>query len=129
MGVRIGYPLEQIKEVTLDLSQAANTYDAITASGDVMIHNITLYVTVSGATFTSLAVQSNQTTAVTILNSTDGARANITAGKNLATTLAQTAPWSLRSGQKIQYTIAGSTGTGTVKMAVFYRQISGGATL
>lgn len=129
-GVTYSSPFGGVcQEFTANLAQAAATYDLCTASGDIFVQRIGIYVATAGATFTSVTLQSNQTTAFTILNVIDGAVANLVAQKSLATTWSQAFPWSLRSGQKIQYTIAGSTGTGSLRVQIWYAPISGGAGL
>lgn len=119
------------KEFTLNLAQAAGTYDLCTASGgDVLIdlYNLSLFCTVAGATFTSVAVQTNDTTPAVILTAVEGGVANITAGKNITRAVTFGAIL-LRSGQKIQYTIDGSTGTGTVVAGISFCPLTGGATI
>lgn len=117
-------------EFTLNLAQAANTYDACTASNDLMVLGVNFYVSTVGAAFTSVAVQSNQTTAFTLMTSVEGAVANLL-DQSHPTCTAQTyvAPWSLRLGQKIQYTIVGGVGTGELKMFGYYIPLVTGATL
>lgn len=110
--------LPKVKVFTLNLAQAAGTYDLATvnATGGVVIESVQLYESVAGATFTSVAIQSNDTTAVTILTAGEGAVANLTVGKNIAK--AFTGPTYLEASKKLQYTIVGSTGTGTMKAII-----------
>lgn len=121
-----------IVQATVNQAQAASTYDLLTATGDVMIIYMALYCTVVGATWTSTTVQTNDTTPFVFVDATQGARANFTAGKNITLTWSPTIgvqkPF-LRSGQKIQYTIAGSTGTGTSLAVFHYMQATSGAIL
>lgn len=115
-----------IAQATVDLSRAAGTYDLFTASnGDVLIWSASLYCTVVGATFTSCAIQTNSTTNFVILNTTDGAVANFTAGKNMTITWAQVQKILVRSGSKVQYTMAGTTGSGTAILTLNYYSING----
>lgn len=115
------------KVFTLNLAQAAATYDlAICNSvGGVVIQDIQFYMTVAGATFTSVAVQTNDTTPVTFLSSVEGALAGLTVGKNI--TKAFTGPTYLHTSKKIQYTIVGLTGTGTMIAVVRYQPTVSGA--
>lgn len=119
------------KAFTVNLAQAAGTYDLCTASGgDVLIdlYNLGLFCTVAGATFTSVAIQTNDTTPAVILTSTEGGVANITAGKNITRAVTFNAI-VLTSGKKIQYTIVGTTGTGTMKAGISFCPLVGGATI
>src|SRR5574343_163212 len=102
--------LTKSASLTLYLAQAAATYDAGTvAGGAIMLLDTVAYVTVVGATFTSVCIQINTTTAVEIMSAAEGAVANVTAGKNLKVF---TTRIIIPSGNKIQYTIIGSTGSG-----------------
>lgn len=117
---------DRCQVVTVDLSKAAGTYDLFTATNDVVIWAAALYCTVVGATFTSCTIQTNSTTNFVILNSTDGAVANFTAGKNMAITWTQVQKIVVPNGLKVQYTMAGSTGTGTAKLYLNYYSVLGG---
>lgn len=119
--------LTKIKVFTLNLAQAASTYTAATcnSTGGVEILGVDFYCTVAGATFTSVSVQTNDTTAVEFLSSTEGGVANLTAGKNIAK--AFTGPTYLHTSKLIRYTIVGSTGTGTLLMIVRYQPTVAGA--
>lgn len=118
------------QEFTANLAQAAGTYDLCTASGDVLINEYDLAVlcTVVGATFTSVSIQSDQTTPEVLLSSAEGAVANLTASKNIVRAVAR-GSFILRSGNKIQYTIAGSTGTGTLVVGIPYTPLTVGASI
>lgn len=123
-------PVQQIKSFTIDLSKAAGTYDLCTANLNdclVQLDSVAFYCTVAGATFTSVSVQSNQTTPAVLLSSTEGAVANLTAGKNISRNIG-TAGYPaliLRSGDKIQYTLIGATGTGTLIMDIVFYGVNG----
>lgn len=117
----------QVKEFTLNLAQAAGTYDLCTASGDVLIEDVRYQVTTVGATFTSVAVKNNESTLYTLLSAVEGAVANILAGTNLSPAAAQ--KLRLPSGKKLQYIIVGATGTGAIKAVITFRPITAGATL
>ena len=120
----------QLKEVTINLAQAAATYDAFTATGDVFIEDYTLYVTTVGATFTSVSIQTDDAVPRVLLTDAEGAVANIVDETNIVSAnKALNQSFRLTSGKKIQYTIAGATGTGAMVMCVKYRAISSGATL
>jgi hypothetical protein len=122
-------PFGYVQEFTADLSQVAGTYDLCTASGDLLVQAIGLYVATAGAVFTSVTIQSNQTTPFVVLNAADGAVANLVAQKSLASSWSQVFPWSLRSAQKVQYTIAGAQGSGSLKVPILYTPITGGGSL
>lgn len=114
------------KVFTMNLAQAAATYDLATcnAVGGVKIIDITFYVTVVGATFTSVSCQTNNTTADEFLSAAEGAVANITASKILKK---YTTGSYLHTSLKIQYTIVGATGSGTVLVIVRYQPTVSGA--
>jgi len=117
-------PAIQTAQFTISLNFGAGTTTVATATGDLIIDAITLYCSVAGAGLTSLAIQTNQTTNYVVLNSTDGAVANLTAGKVIATTWTQAQPFFLLSGQLIQRTIAGTGTNGTIIMSVRYRGVT-----
>lgn len=118
-----------IKEATLSLNQAANTYDLFTASGDVLIQNMSVYCTAAaGGALTSVSIQTNQTTPYVFMTTGEGAvgsllaQANITMAKQATNLKPQ-----IRSGQKIQATIAGgASATGTLKVVVQWYPLPGG---
>jgi hypothetical protein len=120
--------VSQILEKTVNLAQAAAAYDLFTATGDIYVEDINLYCTVVGATFTSVAIATNDTVPIVIMTAAEGALANIVAGTNFQpATKGKT--FRLKSGNKVRYTIVGSTGTGTIIATCKYRTISAGATL
>ncbi len=115
----------RLKTFTLDLAQAAATYDLCSSSGgDVWIEKIAPVVTIAGAVWTTVAIVTDDTTPWVILAA--AIPAVFTVGTTVPTTWAQILPQILRSGKKIQYTIAGATGTGSVSMSVLYRPIGSG---
>lgn len=117
----------KVATLTINLAQAAATYDAGTvAGGAIMLLNAIAYVSVVGATFTSVSIQTNTTTAVEILSAAEGAVANVTANKNLKVFSTAT---MIPSGSKIQYTIVGSTGTGTILLQIRYQPMANGAVI
>ena len=113
--------------LTLNLAQAAATYDAGTVSGGaIMLLDAVAYVSVVGATFTSVSIQTNTTTAVELMSAAEGAVANVTASKNLKVFTTRT---MIPSGGKIQYTISGATGTGTILLQIRYQPMAASATI
>jgi hypothetical protein len=119
--------LMKTKVFTANLAQAAATYDLATcnAVGGVVIQDIQIYVATAGATFTSVSIQTNDTTAVTMLSAAEGALANLTVGKNVVRAFAS--PTYLHTSKKIQYTIVGLTGTGSLLIIVRYQPTVSGA--
>ncbi|CAB4196595.1 hypothetical protein UFOVP1290_115 [uncultured Caudovirales phage] len=113
-------------EFTANVAQAAGTYTLGTVTGTVLIDKVSFYITTAGATFTSVAFQTNQTTPFVFLTAGDGAVANLVAQKNLPTTWIQNIPVTLKTGTLIQYTIVGATGTGSISVIISYRPIAGG---
>ena len=59
------------KERTVNIAQAANTYDITTATGDVMIERFYVYVATAGATMTSVSIQTNDTTPFVLLSAVE----------------------------------------------------------
>lgn len=119
--------LPKTKVFTANLAQAASTYTLATcnASGGVIILGMEIYCSVAGATFTSVSIQTNDTTAVEFLSSTEGGVANLTAGKNIVKAWVPTT--YLHTSKLIRYTIDGSTGTGTLLVVIRYQPTVAGA--
>ncbi len=117
------------KVFTANLAQAAATYDLATcnAVGGVVILSVDIYCVTAGATFTSVAIATNDTTVVPILSAVEGAVANLTAGKNIVKAFATQT--YLHTSKKIQYTIVGATGTGSLRVIVRYQPSVVGADL
>jgi hypothetical protein len=94
---------------TFDLQQAAATYDLYTATGgSVHVENFTFTMPSSpdvtdDATITSISIQTDTDTVVTLLSAANGAKANLIAD----TVFTYSTPFSLPVGKKIQLTIAG----------------------
>jgi hypothetical protein len=119
---------DRVVDLTANLAQAAATYDLCTAvGGDALIWSMGVFCTVAGTNWTSVTFQTNDTTPFVLMNATEGARANFTIGKNVALTWTQVQKAMLRSGQKVQYTIAGTTGVGTARVQLLYYSINGGS--
>ncbi len=119
--------VDLVSQFTMNLAQAAGTYDLCTASGgDVIVWAMNVYCTVVGATWTSVTLQTDSTTNFVFMDATQGARANFTAGKDVAITWTQVAKALVRSGNKIRYTIAGATGTGSALVTIQAQSVNGG---
>lgn len=114
----------EVKQFSINLAQNAATYDLFTASGDVSILSVDLYVSVAGTGLTSVSVQTNDTTPVVVLASGSGLVAALTIGKNLLNLASQ---FFLASGKKVQYTIVGTGSAGTIKAVVRYMRATAGA--
>lgn len=103
------YDDQMLYDTTIDLHQAAGTYDIATATtGDVLIESLVIspQINVSDdATITYITVQTNTTTAQTLIDSALGAKANLTQEAQLA----WTGSVLLRATDKIQFTIAGGS--------------------
>lgn len=115
------------KQFTANLAQAAATYTLATcnSTGGIIILGMDIYCSVAGATFTAVQLKTNDTTAVIFLDATEGAVANLTAGKNIAK--AWTPTTYLHLSKLIQYVITGSTGTGTLLVNIRYQPVIAGA--
>jgi len=94
---------------TIDLQQAASTYDLFVATGGsvyVEYFKITMPASpdvTNDATITSISVVTDTTTVITLLSAAAGAKANLVAG----TVFAYATPFALPVGKKIRLTIAG----------------------
>lgn len=126
--MHVSPPVNYTKEWTLDCSQAAATYDITTATGDVFVERYYVYVATAGATLTSVAIQTNDTTAFALMTAVEGGVANLLAGSNI-NPANKDKSFKLTSGKKIQFTIAGATGTGSLRLGVIYRPVTTGATI
>ncbi len=98
----------QVKATTIDLQQAAASYDLFTGTTqDVMLEKLVIRlpnVDVSDdAALTSISIQTDDTTPQVIVDATAGGVANLTAEAQLAWTGAIL----IKAGTKIQLTIAG----------------------
>lgn len=110
-----------------DLAAGINTFTILTATGgDILIQSIVVFVSAAGVTVTSASIQTDNTTVDQILSTAEGLLANLTAGKNLKVF---STPTILPSGKRIRYTVAGSPGTGMLKLAITYIPLSAGAVL
>lgn len=123
---------QQVSTFTADLTQAAGTYTLCTATnGDVLvdIYDLAIYVATAGATLTSVSIQTSQTNATTILSAVEGAVANLIAQKNLVRAIPVVGGVLLKTGQKLNYTIVGATGSGSLNVTVPFYPTAAGATL
>ena len=79
----------QVKATTIDLDQAAATYVLVTANTqDVIVESVTIRMSggAIGGAFTYLTIQTDDATPIVLINSTDGAVANLTNEAQLAWT-------------------------------------------
>lgn len=113
------------KTYSFNMSQAAGTYTIGTvSSGDIMVQDVTCYVSVAAVGLVSVAIQTNDTTVSTILATT--LLVALTGGKNLTpfTTLTY-----LPSGKLIQGTIVGTGSGGTLLVVVRYVKMASASVL
>lgn len=107
-SVRAGYSdfMERVKATTIDLNQAAASYDLFTgATQAVVVKGLVIRMSggaVAGAV-TSISIQTNDATPQVLIDTVTGAVANLTNEAQLA----WTGICYLEPGQKIQLTIAG----------------------
>jgi hypothetical protein len=125
----------QIAHTTIDLNQAANTYDLFTGTTqDVLIESLTLRlpnVDVSDdADITSISVQTDDTTAQEFISSDTGVKGNLTAEAQLTWPGCSGAK-IIKAGTKIQLTIAGGAADAETvcDVVVRYRAITSGGYL
>ncbi|KKL13872.1 hypothetical protein LCGC14_2521420, partial [marine sediment metagenome] len=98
--------VEQMAPTTIDLNQAAATYDLFTGTAQVVILeslNIKMPTGAAGGALTSISIQTDDATAGVIINPTDGAVANLTSEADLG----WTGTLYITAGTKIRLTIAG----------------------
>lgn len=94
---------------TINLQQAANTYDLFVATGgSVYVEYFSLTMPASpdvtdDVTITSIAVVTDTTAVITLLSAANGAKANLIAN----TAFPYATPFALPVGKKIRLTIAG----------------------
>ena len=123
----------QIKTTTIDLAQAAASYDLFTGTTQsVLLERLVIRlpnVDVSDdATITSISIQTDDTTAQTLISSSAGAKANLTAEAQLASDIKGVI---IKTGTKIQLTIAGGAAdaTTTCDVVAAYRALATGGYL
>lgn len=112
----------QIFTTSLNLNQAAATYDIATASGEVIIVGVALRVGTAAGGLTSVSIQTNDTTPFEIMSAATGAIGNLTAQRTIITDWLQANPWILSTGKKLQYTIVGAGNAGTIACSILFRQ-------
>jgi len=128
--------LEGIKEsnalasTTIDLNQAAATYDLFTGTNqDVQVDSLILRTPniVAGGAMTSISIQTDDATPQIFISSAVGAVANMTAEAQLTSDN----PIMIKTGTNIQLTIAGGAhGAAYVcDVVVNYKAITQGGTL
>ena len=120
----------QIATTTEDLNQAAASYDLFTGTTQPLILEklvIQMPVGAAGGALTSISIQTDDATPSVIINSTDGAVANLTSEAQLAWTGAIL----ISVGTKIQVTIAGGAhgSTYTTTILVQCRAVTTGGHL
>ena len=96
----------QIAVTTVDLNQAASSYDLFTGTTQrVLLESLIIKMPTgaAGGALTSISVQTDDVTAGVIISSADGALANLTSEAELSWTGAML----INVGTKIQLTIAG----------------------
>ena len=101
---RAGNP--QTATTTIDLNQAAATYDLFTGtSQNVKVDSLIIRMPdlAAGGALTSITIQTDDTTNIEFIDTATGAVANLTAEAQLASDT----PILIATGQKIQLTIAG----------------------
>ena len=98
--------VSQIAATTIDLNQAASTYDLLTGTSQVVILESLNFKVPTGAvagSLTSISIQTDDATAGVIIDSTDGDVANLTSEADLG----WTGTLYITVGTKIRLTIAG----------------------
>jgi hypothetical protein len=125
--------VRQVKPTTIDLAQAANTYDLYTCSTQpVVIEGLTIQMPAAvnlsdDATITSISIQTNDTTAQTFIPAATAVKASMTAGAQFS----WTGFTRLAVGKKIQLTIAGGAAdaASVCLVEVLYHATVAGGTL
>jgi len=136
MDMQLLQLLEGIKEsnalasTTIDLNQAAATYDLFTGTNqDVQVDSLILRTPniVAGGAMTSISIQTDDATPQIFISSAVGAVANMTAEAQLTSDN----PIMIKTGTNIQLTIAGGAhGAAYVcDVVVNYKAITQGGTL
>lgn len=123
---------QQTSKTTIDLNQAAGSYDLFTGTtADVILTGFSIRlpnVDVSDdASLTSISIQTDDATVTTLLSSADGAVANLTAESQHS----YSGIVYIDAGTKIQLTIAGgaSDATTTCQVGAIYTALNDGGYL
>lgn len=114
------------KSFTVNINQVAADYDLCTAvGGDVLIDpsmSVTYVDVAAVAPTTSVSIHTNTASPTVLLTVAEGDVANLLAGINLHP--AWDAPIVLKSGDKLQYTIAGGASAGQLTISYAYRPMA-----
>ena len=128
-----GIGVQQMGSTTIDLAQAAASYDLFTGSAQMVVVDKLIIrlpnVNVSDdATITSISIQTDDTTAQIFISTGAGAKANLTAESQLSGDINGII---IAVGSKIQLTIAGGAAdaTTTCNVVVEFRAVVAGGTL
>ncbi len=100
----------QMKATTIDLNQAAGTYDLYTGTTQVVdLESFVIRMSggAIGGALTSISIQTNDATPQIIIPVAQGAVANLTNEAQLSWNAGMAGPINIKVGQKIQLTIAG----------------------
>jgi hypothetical protein len=120
----------QIATATIDLNQAAATYDLLTGTTqNVMVEKLIIRMPdlAAGGALTSISIQTDDSTPQVFISSVLGAVANLTAQAQLASN----SPVIIATGKKIRLTIAGGAhGVAySCVVTVMYRAVTAGGYL
>ena len=121
--------INKVAVTTIDLNQAAGTYDLFTGTiQNVVVEKLIIQMPdAAAAGLTSISIQTNETTPQVFINSQQGALGNLTALAQIA----KEAPIVITTGKKIQLTITGTTtgGAYVCTITVLYKAVVAGGTL
>lgn len=112
--------VKTVKFFTFNLS-GTGTQDILTATGDVCVTNIVIYVKTSGLGLISLSLINNETSPRTILGTT--LLSGITGGNNLSP---YTTPFIMSDTKKLQAVFVGTATGGQLLIGVEYYKATGG---
>jgi hypothetical protein len=120
----------RIATATIDLNQAAGTYDLFTGTTqNVLVEKLVIRMpdAAAGGALTSISIQTDDSTPQVFISSVLGAVANLTAQAQLASS----SPVVIATGKRIRLTIAGgATGVAySCTVTVMYRAITAGGYL
>lgn len=124
----------QEKATTIDLNQAAGTYDLFTGTAQVvMVESLTITMSggAIGGALTSISIQTNNATPQVFIDAATGAVANLTNEAQVSWPSPGRAPIYIKPGRKIQLTINGGP-AGVVRVCdvvTGYRAVVDGAYL
>ncbi|KKK96745.1 hypothetical protein LCGC14_2659710, partial [marine sediment metagenome] len=126
----LGLGVAQIAATTIDLDQAAASYDLFTGTSQAVVLESLSFKTATGAAggaLTSISIQTDDATPGVIINSTDGVVGNLTSEADLSWVGAL----YITVATKIQLTIGGGAhGSAYVcQVTATYRSVAAGGTL